>query len=138
MRKWLADRGILRKAGDQPEVPVSDEDVATFEQDHTGGPVSGQPIKMHWKSGLSSKWNRQALFVLASTFLAEHQDCGFKVEEIQAIFCRKLERTRQEWVRRQALELSDLLNFQAEAAKKYRRKSRLQGVSQYIYMSSSC
>jgi hypothetical protein len=70
IRKWLADRGVLYTK-DQVPIPPTDEEVAVFDIDHAGGPVIGLPMKMHWKSGFSSNWNRQAIFVLVSEFLAD-------------------------------------------------------------------
>jgi hypothetical protein len=122
------DRGVLRKANEAPIRSASDEEVVIFGKDHAGGPVAGQVVKIHWKSGFSSDWNRQAIFVLASAFLAEHPDSNITLDDLQALFCRKLERTRQEWNRSRTMPTEEVGRLRVEAAKKNRRKGRLLGV----------
>jgi len=107
--------------------------VAAFDNDHTGGPITGLPIMMHWKSGFSSDWNRQCIFVLASDFLAEHTSCDATLDNLQEIFVRKLQRTRREWILAQTMQPEEGSRLQAEAAKKNRRKGRLHGVRLYIW-----
>lgn len=123
------DHGVLAKTGDTPAQSASDEDVAAFEKDHSGGPVAGQTVKMHWKSGFASSWNRQALFVLASAFSEEHPSCGIPLAGLQVLFGRKLERTRQEWINVKTMQPDDVDRRRAQATKKNRRKGRLLGVS---------
>lgn len=125
----MTAQNVLPKTGDPPKPPASDEDIAAFEKDHTGGPVVGQPIMMHWKAPFSSDWNRQAIFVLASAFLEQHSDCPFTIAQLKVLFSRKLERTRQEWLNTQAMQMEEINVRRAEAAKKRRQYSRLQGVS---------
>lgn len=132
IRKWLADRGVLRL---KDEVPISatDEEVAAFDTDHAGGPVAGLPVKLYWKSGFSSNWNQQAIFVLASEFLAEHTTCDMTEDNLQDLFGRKLERTRRQWILSQTKQAEDIDRLRAEAAKKNRRRGRLYGVCLYMW-----
>jgi hypothetical protein len=132
IRKWLADRGVLCPK-DKVPVSATDEEVAAFDIDHTGGPVAGLPILLYWKSGFSSNWNRQAIFVLVSEFLAEHATCEMTKDDLQDLFGRKLERTRRQWILSQTKQAEEIDRLQAEAAKKNRRRGRLYGVRLYIW-----
>ena len=107
-----------------------------FDIDHAGGPVAGLPIKMHWKSGFSSNWNRQAIFVLVSEFLAEHTSSTATKDDLQDLFARKLERTRRQWVLLQTKETEEVNRLRAEEAKKNRRRGRLHGVRLYMRIFS--
>lgn len=127
IRKWLADRGVLCPK-DRTPISPTDEEVAAFDIDHAGGPVTGLPVKLHWKSGFSSNWNRQAIFVLVSEFLAEHRTCDMTKDDLQDLFGRKLERTRRQWILSQMRQQEDIDRIQAEQAKKNRRRGRLYGV----------
>jgi hypothetical protein len=127
------ERGVLSKMGDTPTQSASDEEVRKFERDHSGGPVSGQTVNMHWKSSFMSNWNQQAIFVLASAFLQEHTDCSTPLADLQVLFRRKLERTRKTWNDKQMMQTEDVSRHRGEVAKKNRRKGRLLGVHLIIH-----
>jgi hypothetical protein len=133
IRKWLADRGVLRTKDNIP-ISATDEDVAAFDNTHAGGPVAGLPIKMHWKSGFSSDWNRQAVFVLASDFLAEHTSCTITKDDLQDLIVRKLQRTRQEWLLTQTMQTQQFDRLRAQTAKKNRKRGRLHGVCLHLWI----
>jgi hypothetical protein len=86
---------------------------------------------MHWKSGLSSDWNRQCIFVLASDFLAEYPSCNATLDDLVVLFGRKLQRTRREWILEQTIQTEEIDKLRDEAAKKSRRRGRLHGVCIY-------
>ena len=128
IRKWLADRGVLRTKENIP-ISATDDEVAGFDINHAGGPITGLPVKIHWKSGFSSDWNRQAIFVLASDFLAEHTSCTITEDDLRGIFVSKLQRTRREWTLMQTMQTQEFERLQAETAKQKRKRGRLYGVS---------
>jgi hypothetical protein len=134
IRKWLEKHGVLPGTSGGQMSPACDADVEHFENNHTGGPVAGQVVRMHWKSSFSSLWNRQAVHVLASAFLEEHVECGISLDQLKSLICRKLERTRQEWNRVEMMQTEELDRRRAEVAKKNRRKGRLVGVRSHSHI----
>lgn len=108
--------------------------MAAFDVGHVGGPATGLPIKIHWKSGFSSDWNRQAIFVLVSDFLAEHTACAITRDDLQDLFGRKLERTRREWLLTQTAQTGEFERLQVVAAKKNRRRGRFHGVCFHMWI----
>ena len=110
--------------------------MTAFDNDHTGGPVRGLPIKMHWKSGFLLNWNRQAIFVLVSDFLAEHASCTIMEDDLQVIFGRKLECTHQEWILVHKMQTEEVGGLRVEAAKKNRWRGFLHGVR--LHMQVFC
>lgn len=65
LRQFLKTQGVL---ADPAPVSASVDDVAKFCDDNVGGPTRDQPVLMDWTNPLSSKWNKEAIFVLAGTF----------------------------------------------------------------------
>ena len=117
-------------------IPIlaTDDEVAAFDINHAGGPIAGLPVKMHWESGFSSDWNRQAIFVLVSDFLAEHTSCTITEDDLRGIFVRKLQRTRREWLLMQTMETQEFDRLQAETVKQNRKRGCLYGVCLHMWI----
>lgn len=61
----MKSQGVLADPA-PPSAPA--DDIAKFYDDNIGGPTRNKPVLMDWTTPLSSKWNKEAIFVLAETF----------------------------------------------------------------------
>lgn len=101
------------------------EQVAAFNQDHSGGPTVGQPVLIDWASKFSTPWNRQGFYVLASGFEASD---GRNVQEIEKLCERKLERTRQLYQNSQKMQTEEIQERKSREITRDRRNTRRHGV----------
>lgn len=82
----MKEQGVVADPA-PPSAPV--DDVAKFCEDNVGGPKRDIPVVMDWTKPLSSKWNKEAIFVLAETFHRLLREGG-----IQTVIYDETEMTR--------------------------------------------
>lgn len=130
MREHLKEAGVL-----VPDAPCANaEEVRKFVEDNEGGPIIGKTVLIDWPSGAKSPWNKEAFYVLASTF--EHR--GDKsVLEVAKLCSRKLERSFKQYEDSKKKDALSMAEAKLQQDMKQRRSNRRRNVCLFIYSGGS-